>query len=72
MREVYKNKELEGCTFKPVINEHPQRHQNPQERLDFMYKAGQQNMLNRKDRERNEVELERQGKECLFVPQIDQ
>lgn len=46
--------------------------EDPQERLDHLYKLGIQMNLNRKDRNKMDVEAEKCQEECTFSPQVDQ
>lgn len=71
-KEINKDKELEGCTFKPVTNEHIKPGENPMVRLDHLYGLGKQANQNRKDKKKDDIHFESQKKECVFQPQIEQ
>jgi hypothetical protein len=70
------NKEISECSFKPRINtdysfsnSQTQDYVNMKnERFDKLYKLGTNINLNRKDRNYDEVEIEKNAKECTFKP----
>jgi len=79
-----KKKELEKCTFKPKINYYhnndtnivrmttnSNNSNNNEDRIEQMYKRGLYNIANKKDKTKDEVDLERFGKECTFKPKIE-
>lgn len=72
------NKEISECSFKPKINGDYSFSQNQtqdymnvkNERFDRLYKLGTNLNLNRKDRNYEEVEIEKYAKECTFKPTL--
>jgi hypothetical protein len=73
------NEELKLCTFKPKIN--PSSHYKPitsdtdnsistEQRIEMLYKKGTEALLNKKDKTRNEIEIEKYHSECTFKPDI--
>jgi len=78
LKEQYKNKELENCTFKPEINaDYPLKDSDQDKtnatgasRVDFLYKLGIQIIKNKKDKPIEEFEVEKL-KDCTFKPLID-
>jgi hypothetical protein len=74
IKEELSNKELEGCTFKPKINSgyHAGRDgveiEDRSGRLNKLYKLGIQIVSAKKDRPRDELEIEQNGTECTFKP----
>lgn len=74
--------ELNNCTFRPMINRKTPFENNIislskfENRLseninEMLYQRGTVTTLNRFDRDKNEVEYERQMKECTFQPKIN-
>lgn len=75
MKEDNEKKALEGCTFKPKINNYPGENNiiknNPAQRIDQLYKKGQTAVQNKKDKTKDELDIEKYGKECTFKPKIE-
>ena len=71
--------ELKLCTFKPKINTHSSYKTNvvpvdnsiasQEQRLEMLYKKGTEYLLNKKDKTRNEIEIEKYKSECTFKPE---
>jgi len=77
-REEIESKELSNCTFKPKVNVEYSFsntiHENSTQKTDVfdnLYKHGKNLKVNRKDRTKEEIEIEKNGKECVFNPQIN-
>jgi hypothetical protein len=76
MKEEFSEKELEGCTFKPKINEdyHTSREgleiDDRSGRWDKLYKTGIQIVSSKKDKPKDVIEVELYGKECTFRPKF--
>ncbi len=72
-KEELESKELKLCTFKPKINSNYESNNsnfNDSNRIDTLYKAGVNKNVGRKDRPKEEFELEKYGKNCSFKPKI--
>lgn len=76
MKEEINEKEMEGCTFKPKINEdyHLTKEgievDDRTDRWDKLYKTGIQIISSKKDKSKDIIEVELYGKECTFRPKI--
>lgn len=76
-REINENKKnLENCTFKPQINpkstEIIKEKDIPfQDRIEMMYNKGKKNLLNKKDKTTEEIEVEKSKGEMTFKPNIN-
>jgi hypothetical protein len=76
MKEEINEKEMEGCTFKPKINEdyHLSKEgievDDRTDRWDKLYKTGIQIISSKKDKPKDIIEVELYGKECTFRPKI--
>lgn len=75
MKEEFSNKEMEGCTFTPKINTDYHRGDGEEiedrnGRIERMYKMGMQIISSRKDKPKEDIEVELYGKECTFKPEI--
>ena len=74
------NEELKLCTFKPKINTNSHYKSNvvkadnamptQEQRIEMLYKKGTEALLNKKDKTRNEIEIEKYHSECTFKPDI--
>ena len=69
------NKEISECSFKPKINFDYSFSQSnnvdinsKNDRYEKLYKMGTKMLLNRKDRQIEEIEVEKNSKECSFKP----
>lgn len=73
-QEKVKETELMECTFKPKINEDPSSvtRKNEPDRLGSLYQKGKQHQRERRDRERDEFDIERYGKDCTFAPNLSE
>ena len=72
--------EKKNCTFKPKINANAQYKNNLipignnsilEQRMDFLYKKGTEQILNKKDKTLDEIEVEKYKNELTFKPQIN-
>ena len=79
MREEKQLRELENCTFKPKINTYtPKDNVCPidalqkDQRLEILYKKGTELLINKKDKTKEDLEIEKYGKECTFKPNINE
>ncbi len=70
LKEIYKTKELDECTFKPQTNIHVPLEEDPQQRLTFLYEMGIKMNMERKDKTQEDLEIEKFSKECTFHPQV--
>ena len=78
--EQKEKEERKICTFRPKINSNSQyknniipvgQNGNLQElRMEMLYKKGTENLLNKKDKTLEEIELEKNKKELTFKPNI--
>jgi len=68
-KEEEEHKELDSCTFSPKILEYLLE-QPRNNRFDTLFKMGTRVNQNRKDRPRAEIEVEKNGKECTFKPNL--
>jgi len=68
-KEEEEHKELDYCTFSPKILEYILE-QPRKDRFDTLFKMGTRVNQNRKDRPRAEIEVEKNGKECTFKPNL--
>ncbi len=79
LREFYKSKELEGCTFKPKrVTKDPNRRPNNSSvdtslRIDELYKLGIQIVSKKRegDRPKEEIEMIKNENFCTFKPQFE-
>jgi hypothetical protein len=77
-KEDMESKELKQCTFKPKINSNYESNMNnynnydskSQDKIDMLYKSGVAKLVGRKDRPKDEFELEKYGKNNSFKPQL--
>jgi hypothetical protein len=44
----------------------------PDQRVKTLYKKGTESLMNRKDREKTDIEMERYKEECTFKPIINE
>lgn len=83
IREEKELKELEYCTFKPKINNNYPIRDNivplddnilrtSEYRVEQMYKVGTETLISRKNRTRDDMELDKNAKECTFKPNINE
>jgi hypothetical protein len=79
MREEKQLRELENCTFKPKINSYtPKDNVCPidafqkDQRIEVLYKKGIELLINKKDKTKEDLEIEKYGKECTFKPNINE
>ena len=80
--EKKEKEEKKICTFKPRINSNSQyrtnvipvgENNNPQElRMELLYKKGTENLLNKKDKTNDEIEVEKYKNELTFKPNINE
>ena len=80
--EQKEKEEKKICTFRPKINSNSQyknniipvgENVNIQElRMEMLYKKGTENLLNKKDKTLEEIELEKNKKELTFKPNINE
>lgn len=68
---------LKDCTFKPKINTNYKKDNvfqvdnNAIDRCDLLFKLGTQSIIQKKDKTRNDYEIEKYGDECTFKPAIN-
>lgn len=79
LKSEYKDKELEPCTFKPKVNEkyEPSAREEVEgdsdprkDRWEKLYRIGIQTQANRKDKPKDDLEVELHGQECSFRPDL--
>ena len=72
--------EKKNCTFKPKINANAQYKNNIipignssilEQRMDFLHRKGTEQILNKKDKTLDEIEVEKYKNELTFKPQIN-
>jgi len=74
IKQEFKDKELEGCSFQPKINDDykPDKElievEDRSNRWEKLHKMGIQIITNKKDKPRNDIDHEIHGKECTFKP----
>jgi uncharacterized protein with ParB-like and HNH nuclease domain len=75
LKEDNQKKELENCTFKPKINTYNNESNiikpNAAHRIDQLYKKGINSIYNKKDKTKDELDVEKHGKECTFKPNLE-
>jgi len=69
-REENESKELADCSFRPKINNEYVLEQPRDNRFEGLYKVGTKHLQTRKDRPREELEIEQNGKECTHKPNV--
>ena len=74
---------MENCTFKPKINDYKFKENvynavegfnqplTREQRIDLLYKKGTEFQMSKKDKTRDDYEIEKYGKECTFKPNIN-
>jgi len=68
---------MKDCTFKPKINSNYRKDNvipvdnSSVERYDLLFKLGTQSIIQKKDKTRNDYEIEKYGDECTFKPNIN-
>ena len=72
MREENKKKEMENCTFKPKTNNVSSiTKSSGANRFNELFHKGSEKEKNRKNKTKEEIELEKYGNECTFKPNIN-
>jgi len=77
IKKQEKEKEtLKECTFKPKINSNSVKmnessKKDSKKRIDQLYKIGKTILTNKKDKTKDEIEAEKNQKECTFKPNIE-
>lgn len=75
IREEKEIKELENCTFKPKINNYQFRDNvislDKQQRLNRLYQKGTETLINKKNKTKDDLDVEKYGAECTFKPIIN-
>ena len=81
IREERELKELEKCTFKPKINNYAQKDNIipcdmnefvPNMRIQTLHRIGTEMLISKKDKTKDDIELERYREECTFKPNINE
>ena len=72
LRENKVDPEAEEYTFKPKINKYKKETNSSVNRFDQLYQSGIAQLKNKRDKDRNELEVEKYGEECTFKPQINE
>ena len=67
-REEEESKELVECSFIPKINSEYPIDQPRNDRFDHLYRIGKDHIANRSDRKREDIEREKNEKECTHKP----
>ncbi len=68
---------LKDCTFKPKINTNYKKDnifpvdKIVVDRCDLLFKLGTQSIIQKKDKTRNDYEIEKYGDQCTFKPNIN-
>jgi hypothetical protein len=71
-REENESKELVECSFNPKINnDYPVDHQR-NDRFENLYRIGKEQIANRSDKKSEDVEREKNEKECTYKPSLTQ
>ena len=68
-REEMTRNEVKQCSFAPKIQEFA-LDQPRGERFENLYRLGTKFLQNRKDKSLEEVEMEKNGKDCTYKPKI--
>lgn len=71
--------QMKECTFKPKINSNFNQVdvtkssdvKDRTKRIEVLYKKGQSNVYNKKDKTTDEYEVEKYHKECTFKPNLE-
>ncbi len=80
IREERELKELENCTFKPKINNYANKDNvvpfemngiQAELRIEKLHRIGTETLINKKDKTRDDMELEKNRKEYTFKPSIN-
>jgi len=69
-REEMESKELEACSFTPKINTDFPLDQPRNDRFENLSKLGTKHLQARKDKTKEEYEVEQNGKECTHKPNV--
>jgi len=69
-REENESKELVECSFRPKVNSEYPTEQPRDNRFETLYKVGTKHLQVRKDKPKEEYEIEANGKECTHKPNI--
>jgi hypothetical protein len=79
IREEKEIKELEKCTFKPKINNYTFRDNifpvdsiQKDQRIERLHRIGTESIINKKNKTKDDIEIEKYGKECTFKPNINE
>ena len=74
-KEEHESRELKQCTFKPKIlnyesnNNLNNTENNRNDTFEVLYKVGLAKTIGRKNRTKEDFELEKYGKNCSFKPE---
>lgn len=78
LKEELADRELIGCTFKPLINDRYETNREEEvfdeprmPRYDQLYKMGMQIVSSKKDKLKDDIEVDLYGKDCTFKPNIE-
>ena len=66
-KEEHESRELKQCTFKPKILNNTENNRN--DKFEVLYKVGLAKTIGRKNRTKEDFELEKYGKNCSFKPE---
>ena len=69
-REETESKELVECSFNPTINIDFPFDQSRNDRFEHLYRIGREQIINKSDRKREDIEKEKNEKECTHFPKI--
>jgi len=69
-REETESKELVECSFNPKINSEYPLEQSRIDRFEGLYKVGAKRIQNKKEKTKEEYEIEKNGKECTHIPLV--
>jgi len=69
-KEETESKELVECSFRPKINSDYPLEQSRIDRFEALHKVGTKLIQNKKEKTKEEYEIEKNGKECTHVPLV--
>ena len=58
------------CSFNPTINIDFPFDQSRHDRFELLYRIGREQIINKSDRKREDIEKEKNEKECTHFPKI--
>ena len=69
-REETESKELVECSFNPKINTDFPLEQSRNDRFEHLYRIGKEQLTNKSDKKKEDIEKEKNEKECTHKPNV--